>query len=116
MVYVKVNGVVYPASIVGQMADVEWDRRASKSITLEMDYETAKNTFVSNVAWSIICEYDPYVDENGEEVTPAPEEFDNSDFCVAGDITDHRNGTITVKMGRLTDLESAYEMMLGGIM
>ena len=41
-------------------------------------------------------------------------EFDNSEFCIAGDLTDHRDGTITAKMGKLTDLEEAYEIMFGG--
>jgi hypothetical protein len=42
-------------------------------------------------------------------------EFDNSEYNIAGDLTDHRDGTITAKMGKLTDLEEAYEIMLGGI-
>mgnify|MGYP003289964792 CR=1 FL=1 len=38
---------------------------------------------------------------NGEEVV-ITEEFDNSDFCVAGDVTDHRDGTVTVKLANGT--------------
>ena len=32
---------------------------------------------------------------------------------MAGDITDHRDGTITVKMGRLTALEETLELIYG---
>ena len=41
-------------------------------------------------------------------------EWDNSAFSLSGDITDHRDGTVTIKMGKPTDLEDAYEMLLGG--
>ena len=30
------------------------------------------------------------------------------------EVTDHRDGRITAKMGKLTPLEEAYEIMLGG--
>ena len=102
MTYVKINGAVYPAYIDGAMVDLTWDRRPSKSITLEMDYATANAMFVNGLKWSIIS-----ADES--EI-----EWDNSEYCVAGDLIDHRDGTITAKMGKLTELEEAYEIMLGG--
>jgi hypothetical protein len=62
---------------------------------------------------------EPVLDELGNPKVKEHEtqetEFDNSDYCLAGDITDHRDGRITVKMGKLTELEEAYEMMLGGM-
>ena len=102
MTYVKINGTVYPAHIDGAMEDLLWDKRSSKSITLEMDYATANAMFVHGLKWSIIS-----ADES--EI-----EWDNSEYCVAGDLIDHRDGTITAKMGKLTELEEAYEIMLGG--
>ena len=42
-------------------------------------------------------------------------EFDNSEFCIRGDLTVHTDGTCTVKMGKPTDLEDAYEMLYGGV-
>ena len=86
--------------------------------------------FVDGVAWSIVQreEVPVYqVDEDGKAVlgengnpiqtgTEMQEnEFDNSEYNIAGDLTDHRDGRITAKMGKLTDLEEAYEIMLGGI-
>lgn len=122
MRYIKINETLYPATISGRVQDNDWDNRESKAITLEMDYATAAALFVDGLAWSIVQReevptYQP--DENGNPVQIGTEmqetEFDNSEYNLAGDITDHRDGTITVKMGKLTDLEQAYEIMLGGM-
>ena len=118
MTYIKINETLYPATISGRIADKDWDNRASKAITLEMDYVTAIDLFVDGVVWSIVQQEEvPVYDEEGNQTgTKTREtEFDNSEYNLAGDITDHRDGTITAKMGKLTDLEEAYEIMLGGI-
>lgn len=118
MTYIKINKNLYPAAVSGKIADHEWDNRESKAITIEMDYETANALFVDGLAWSIVEKNEvPVFDENGEQTgTEIREtEWDNSEFTLAGDLTDHRNGTITAKMGKLTDLEEAYEIMLGGM-
>ena len=130
MTFIKINGTLYPAAISGKMADREWGNRESKSITLEMDYATAIALFVDGCAWSIVEQNDVPVfqkdehgeivlDENGAPIQTSTEmqetEWDNSEYNLAGDLTDHRDGTVTVKMGKLTELEEAYEIMLGGI-
>lgn len=119
MTYIKINDTLYPATISGKVTDKDWDNRASKAITLEMDYETASKLFVDGLNWSIVQrDEDPVYDENGEPTGTGEihvTEYDNSDYSLAGDITDHRDGTITVKMGKLTELEEAYEIMLGGM-
>lgn len=137
MIYIKINDTLYPATVSGKMIDREWDNRESKSITLEMDYATASAMFVDGLVWSIfqrdefVIEEPVYqvdengnavIDENGEPIQIKVEsrtevqenEWDNSEYTLAGDIIDHRDGTITVKMGKLTELEEAYEMLLGG--
>ena len=119
MIFVKINETLHPASVSGKVTDKDWDNRESKSITLEMDYTTAIGLFVDGMAWSIVDQHEiPVFDENGEQTgTELKEtEFDNSEYNLAGDITDHRDGTITVKVGKLTDLEQAYEILLGGDM
>ena len=130
MSYIKINGNLYLATINGKMSDTAWDNRASKAITLDMDYATASALFVDGAAWSIVQTQEVPVyetDENGEpfldelgnpevkEYETQETEFDKSDYCLAGDITDHRDGRITVKMGKLTEIEEAYELMLGGM-
>lgn len=94
---IKIQNTLYPAQILGRMKDSAWDDRESKAITVSMDYGTAKNLFVNDIAWSILD------DDNTE--------YDNSDFCLAGDITDHRDGTITVKMGKKTQVELLQEQL-----
>lgn len=118
MIYIKIDNTFYPAEINGRMSDADWDNRESKAITLEMDYATASALFVDGLAWSIVQQeevpvYDDEGTQTGTEVRET--EWDNSEYNLAGDITDHRDGTITAKMGKLTDLEQAYEIMLGGI-
>lgn len=130
MHFIKINEALYPATINGKTTDRDWDNRESKSITLEMDYATANALFVNGAIWSIVerIEFPVYetdfegnevLDEHGDPVQIDTEmretEWDNSEYNLAGDLTDHRDGTITVKMGKLTDLEEAYEIMLGGI-
>ena len=117
MLFIKINETLYPATIVGKLVDKEWDNRSSKAITLEMDYATAIELFADGLAWSIVQQENlPVFDENNNvtDMEVQEHEFDNSEYNLAGDITDHRDGTITVKMGKLTDLEEAYEIMLGG--
>ena len=92
MTYVKIGGTEYPAEINGKLADREWDGRDSKAITLTMGYSEAVALFVNGIAWSIVQrESVPTLDENGQptgETTEQVSEFDNSDYSVAGSITD----------------------------
>ena len=110
MTYVKIGGTEYPAAINGKLADREWDGRDSKAVTLTMGYSEAAALFANGEAWSIVQrESVPVLDENGQptgETTEQVSEFDNSDYSVAGSITDNRDGTVTCKMGRPTELET----------
>lgn len=113
MIYVKINGTEYQATVNGKLVDRDWDNRDSKAITLEMNYTTAMSLFVDNLAWSIVQrdtypEYDKNNQPTGKTVEQV-QEFANSDYCIAGPITDNRNGTITAKMGRKTELEIEHE-------
>ena len=56
MLYVKVNGTLYPASISGKISDREWDGRESKAITLTCDFAAANALFPDGVVWSIVSE------------------------------------------------------------
>lgn len=113
MIYVKINSTEYQATVNGKLVDRDWDNRDSKAITLEMNYTTAMSLFVDNLAWSIVQrDTYPEYDENNQPTGKTVEqvqEFDNSDYCIAGPITDNRNGTITAKMGRKTELEIEHE-------
>jgi hypothetical protein len=118
MEYVKIKGNQYPVTIdghCGKYGDSAWNGRWSKEITIEMSYEEALVTFVNDVSWSIVHQPEPYVDKQGETITPDPEEYDNSEYCVAGSITDHRNGTVTVKMGKPTEIEILNKQLANAV-
>jgi len=111
MTYVKIGETLYPAVINGLMADRSWDNRESKIINLEMTHAEAEKLFVDGLAWSIVMDTVKGVEQEDGTIVqePAREEYDNSDFSVAGDITDHRNGTLSVKMGKPTQIEQLEE-------
>ena len=100
MTYIKINDAVYPAAFRGVERDKEWNDRESKAITLEMSYEDAMAAFVDDLEWAIVY-------EDGENT----EIYDNSEYSVAGPVTDNRNGMVTVKMGKITDGEALAELM-----
>ena len=114
MTYFKTNNTEYPASIAGKMSDGDWGNRKSKAITLEMTYAEAVQLFVNGLSWSIVQrDTVPVYDESGNptgEMTGQVQEWDNSDYNVAGSITDNRNGTCTCKMGKKTQLEIEQEL------
>ena len=102
MTYLKINDTRYPATFKGYTRDKDWGDRASKAITVEMTYAKAINTFVDDLEWAIVY-------EDGE----VTEIYDNSEFSVAGPVTDNRNGTVTVKMGKLTS-DELLAILMGG--
>lgn len=115
MIFVKVNDARYHAKIDYRASDPQWDGREVKVITLPMSYKEAAETFVDGVVWSIVNQPADRVNEIGETITHEPVEYNNSEFCIVGDITVHRDGTVTVKMGKLTELEETIAIFYGGV-
>ena len=113
MTYVKINGTTYPAVINGKHIDREWNDRESKSITLAMDYATALALFVDGLNWSIVMDVEKE-QEDGSTIT-VQEEYDNSEYSMAGSITDNRDGTLVVKMGKPTQIETLESQITGTI-
>lgn len=110
MTYIKVNNTLYPATINGKSADYEWDKRETKSITLTMTYAEALALLPDNTPWSIVAKnavpvYDPDTGEQTGE-TVDEQEYDNAEYSMSGAITDNRDGTVTIKMGKPTEMES----------
>lgn len=124
MIYVKVNGTLYPATIDGQMQDYTWDNRETKTITMQGTYDEIVGLFKDGTPWSIVMKEtvqkrnedgSPVLDKAGNPVTEEQtSEWDNSEFSMSGPITDNRDGTVSIKMGKPTDLEDAMELLLGG--
>lgn len=92
---VKIKDVLLEAVVQSRPEDTSWNGRESKAITFAGTYEEAVNLFTNDAAWFVVSE-----DLEGN-VTEA----DMSDFSLAGSITDNRNGTMTVKMGKYLQTE-----------
>jgi hypothetical protein len=109
--YVELNNAKYPAIITGRLNDKDWDNRETKSIKMEMTYAEAVALFVDGCSWNIIQYHViPHneVNENGETTVVEKvetESYNNSEYCIAGPITDNRDGTVVVKMGKYTNEE-----------
>ena len=113
MIYFKANNTEYPASIAGKVTDRDWGGRESKAVTHEMTHAAAVQLFVDGLSWSIVQRDTVPVYGTDGNPTGATEEqvqeWDNADYCVAGPITDNRDGTITAKMGKKTEVELLRE-------
>lgn len=109
---ILINGTEYPAEKIDAInKNSRWDGRDTAAITLPMTHDQAVGLFVDGLAWSIVQRNVwPVYNNQGQptgETTTETQTFDNSDYCVAGSITDNRDGTITAMMGRRTELEEA---------
>ncbi len=110
-IYVKVNGTEYPATVNGNLVDRNWNGRDTKTIYLTMPYEQAAALLLDNTPWSIVQrDMVDVLDEQGKptgETKEVVNEYDNSEYSLSGAITDHRDGTVSIKMGKPTETESA---------
>lgn len=108
-IYIKVNNTEYPAEINGNPKDRSWGERDTKAITLTMTSAEVAALLPDNTPWSIVQrDMVDVLDEQGKptgETKEVVNEYDNSEYSLAGDITDHRNGTVSVKMGKPTESE-----------
>ena len=79
--------------------DTAWDGRESKAITTQMTYADAVALFGNDAPWSVTIEVDG---DNGSkrQITQ-----DMSEYAISGPITDNRDGTVTVRMGKYREEE-----------
>lgn len=110
-IYIKVNNTEYPAAVNGVNNDRAWDGRDIKTVTLTMTAAEAAALLPDNTPWSIVQrEMVDKLDENDMptgETKEVVNEYDNSEYSLSGDITDHRDGTVSIKMGKPTETENA---------
>ena len=111
MIYIKVNNTEYPAAVNGVNNDRAWDGRDVKTVTLTMTATEAAALLPSGTPWSIVMrETVDKLDNDGNptgETEEVVNEWDNSDYSLSGAITDHRDGTVSIKMGKPTETENA---------
>lgn len=109
--FIKVNGQEYPATCIYNYKDRNWDMRETQTLHLTMPYAQAAAPLPSGTPWSIVQrDMVDKLDENGMltgETQEVVNEWDNSTYSLSGAITDHRDGTVSIKMGKPTETESA---------
>lgn len=98
--FVKINSINYPAEIYGHVRDRDWDNRESKVIVLALSIQEALDLFVDGLQWAIVY---------GTQTIPQDE------FIIAGPITDNRNGTVSVRMGKPTAAEVSSVITGGAV-
>ena len=108
-IYVKVNNTENPAAVNGNPKERTTDGRDTKTITLTMTPAEVAALLPDNTPWSIVHrDMVDVLDEQGNptgETTEVVNEYGNSEYSLAGDITDHRDGTVSIKMGKPTESE-----------
>lgn len=110
-IHIKVNNTEYPAAISGANNDRTWDGRDTKTVTLTMTHDQVAALLPDTTPWSIVQrETMDVLDEQGNptgETEEVVNEWDNSEYSLSGAITDHRDGTVSIKMGKPTETENA---------
>lgn len=109
--FIKVGGQEYPATCIYNYKDRNWDMRETQTVHLTMPYAQAAALLPDNTPWSIVLhETVNKLDNDGNptgETEEVVNEYDNSAYSLSGAITDHRDGTVSIKMGKPTETESA---------
>lgn len=96
---ININGRQLDGRVDTRMIDTAWDGRESKAITVSMSYLEAIELFVNDVSWSVSVNVE---DKDGSvrQITN-----DMSEYAISGPITDNRDGTVTVRMGKYSESE-----------
>ena len=109
--FLKVNGQEYPVTHISKYQDASWGGRSTQTLYLTMTHDEAAALLPDNTPWSIVQrDTVPKYDSDGQPTGETEEivnEWDNSAYSLSGAITDHRDGTVSIKMGKPTETESA---------
>ena len=91
---IQINGRELEGGIAIRMADDLMEGRESRAVTVALPYSEALELFRSDTPWAVVNEW---TDEDG---TPRSSTTDMSEYCISGPITDHRDGRVTIRMGK----------------
>ena len=109
--FIKVAGQEYPAKAIYLYKDRNWDMRETQTVHLTMPYAQAAALLTSGTPWSnVFRETVDKLDNDGNPTGQTEEvvtEEDMSAYSLAGEITDYRDGTVSITMGKPTEAESA---------
>ena len=109
--FIKVNGQEYPAKVIYLYKDRNWDMRETQTAHLTMPYAQAAALLTTGTPWfNVFHETKDVLDNDGNATGKTEEvvtEEDMSAYSLAGQITDYRDGTVSVKMGKPTEAETS---------
>lgn len=109
--FIKVAGQEYPATCIYNYKDRNWDMRESVAVHLTMPYAQAAALLTTGTPWSnVFRETKDALDNDGKPTGQTEEvvtEEDMSAYSLAGEITDYRDGTVSIKMGKPTEAEAS---------
>ena len=100
-------------AVYGERKEMLNAMRNCLRIKLESDYETVSTTFVDNITYSLISQIEN-IDENGNPIIETFE-YDKSNYTLACDIVDHRDGTLDVYMCEMTLEEELLIQLYSGM-
>ncbi len=96
---INIAGRQLDGRVETRLVDTAWDGRESKAVTILMDYQEAIELFTNDAEWSVTSDIaDDY--GNLSQVT-----VDMRNYAISGPITDNRDGTVTVRMGKYREAE-----------
>lgn len=104
--YLKANNTETPCEAAEHYRDSAWGRPTC-TVTIKASAAEIAALLPNNAPWSLI-EREDALDESGMLTGQTVDhERDMSDYSLSGDITDHRDGIVSIKMGKPTEEESA---------
>ena len=108
--FIKVAGQEYPATLIYIYKDRNWDMRESVAVHLTMTAAEAAALLTTGTPWfNVTRETVDKLDNDGNPTGQTEEvvtEYDNSEYSIAGEIVDYRDGTVSIKMGKPTEAET----------
>lgn len=100
----KANNTETPCEAAEHYRDSAWGRPTC-TVTIKASAAEIAALLPNNALWSLI-EREDVLDESGSPTGQTVDhERDMSEYSLAGDITDHRDGTVSIKMGKPTESE-----------
>lgn len=102
----KANNTETPCEAAEHYRDSAWGRPTC-TVTIKASAAEIAALLPNNAPWSLIEREDALNESGMPTGQTVDHERDMSEYSLSGDITDHRDGTVSIKMGKPTETESA---------
>lgn len=102
----KANNTEMPCEAAEHYRDSAWGRPTC-TVTIKASAAEIAALLPNNAPWSLIEREDALNESGMPTGQTVDHERDMSEYSLSGDITDHRDGTVSIKMGKPTETESA---------